>query len=205
MVTDVMAAGVEIEISLVMLLGLLSGSDPQAAALVLRQMRSVADQEKAVLNVAKARLPPEDFDITKIATKAIEAHRKRRNRFAHNPWACSPDELPGAIFLIETSALSHYLAGISSHIPSERAGLAPFEIQDDDVYRAPEIRRAREEARDAAAVMRLLVGYLTKRYRRDLVRGDAGIDAALAELRAVTPFADAENEFRARVSKRRQG
>ncbi|CAN7546052.1 hypothetical protein [Bosea sp. LjRoot237] len=202
MVADVLAAGVEIEISLAMILGMLSGSDPQAAAIVLRQMRSVADQEKAVLNVAGARLAPKAFDIAKIASQAIAGHRTRRNRFAHNPWACSA-ELPGAIFLIEATLLTHYLTGHSGTVQRAHESTAPFEIKDDDIYRTGEVQRAREEAKDAAAVMRLLLKFVRAHYRPDLAPMGESAEEALSELRAVGSFAKAETEFRIRAAKKR--
>lgn len=84
---EVIAAGIDVELGLAIVLATLGGSDPHVSAIVLGHLRSISEQEKAVLAAAKIKLSASAYENLVIATKAVAAHRKRRNAFAHHMWA----------------------------------------------------------------------------------------------------------------------
>lgn len=197
MVAEVLTVGVEVEAALAVVLASLSGSEPHVAAIVLHQMRSVVDQQKAVLEVAKAQLDASRFTILDAAFRAIDAHRLRRNRFAHRTWASSP-ELPDAIFQLKTSEHSRRLIGVLAGPRIPNLDGLQYRIEETDIYRAADLQAARVEAREALSVMYLLMQYmLTSRVPAPL-NGEEHSAQLLAMLRRVSSFAEAERRLLAR-------
>jgi hypothetical protein len=152
-VVEVILAGADVEVGWAGILAALSNSDPVAATLVLSKIRSISAQEGAVLEVAQMRLPPDLYEVVKISSLALRAHRERRNGFAHSSWGRS-SAIPDAIFMVPPSRLirlhSEFLVR-----PGSRPG-SLYGVASRHVYNAEAFARARSEARQATAVIRHL-------------------------------------------------
>jgi len=188
MYADVMLAGVEVEAALAIVLASISGSDPGAAATVLSHMRSIRDQEKAVLTVARDRLDPSDYKVLHIAARSVASHRQRRNDFAHQMWARSND-LPGAIFQISPSTFASQFIRMmpNNRRPTPIAGFS-VSIEERSIYRENDVSAARSEASDARTVMMHAVDYVMALQHRGLDDFERSISLSLRMLHSNKSF-----------------
>lgn len=190
-ITHVVAVGAHIEIGWASILAAISGADAALAVTLLRQLRGVEKHAIAVLEVGKQRLPPYDLCILRAASMALEAHRKRRNAFAHGVWAKSRSIADAIVLLGPEQIINRMTWAPLLDRPVQQSDVATI-VNDEAIYRAPEFELAVREADEAGSVMTAVQQYFNIRYRCPRTDTTDQMSDEMLRLLRTRPYFDAK-------------
>jgi hypothetical protein len=100
-IAECIAEWADIETMLGLFLALLLNTDSKAALAMYASVENRSSQRKMIMAAAKAKLPPEHFDVlTAVMTASVAPVMKQRDKLAHWCWGHAP-ELPNDLLICE--------------------------------------------------------------------------------------------------------